>query len=278
MFGIKRIEYYRDLNRVKHKQSIAEKVIELVQPIRSIMPRIGGKKLYHMLKLELKEIKVGREKLFDILRANQMLIQPKRRYHITTNSHHRFKKHSNLIKEIECSRPNEIWVSDITYVGKRDAPCYLALITDAYSKKVVGFDVSISLAVEGSLRALEMALKTVTNNQNEPLIHHSDRGLQYCSNDYQNLLESNNISPSMTEQYDPYENAIAERINGILKQEFDIDILGVDLKTRKELIENSIEIYNEKRPHWSNSLLTPNQMHQQKKQKIKSYKAKKVAI
>lgn len=191
-----------------------------------------------------------------------MLIQPKKAYHITTKSHHSFKKHRNLIKEIECSRPNEIQVSDITYVGKKEDPCYLALITDAYSKKVIGFNVSVSLAVEGSLRPLEMALKTLDNNQNEPLIHHSDRGLQYCANDYQKLLNDNSILPSMTEQYNPYENAVAERINGVLKQKFDIDILGIDLKTRKKLIKNSIEIYNQKRPHSSNYLLIPNQMYQ----------------
>lgn len=120
---------------------------------------------------------------------------------------------------MDIERPEMVWVSDITYVGTRANPSYLALVTDAYSKKIVGYNVSKSLAVEGSLKALEMAIKNREHRQCS-LIHHSDRGLQYCSNDYQKLLNHNNIRPSMTEKYDPYENAIAERINGILKQEF----------------------------------------------------------
>ena len=125
-----------------------------------VMPRLGGRKLYYMLKNELLLLKVGRDKLFRILRANHMLIVPKRRYHITTDSHHRFRKHRNLISTIEIEKPESVWVSDITYVGTRENPSYLALITDAYSKKVVGYDVSKSLSMEGSLRALEMAVTT----------------------------------------------------------------------------------------------------------------------
>jgi len=125
------------------------------------------------------------------------------------------------VSAVEIEKPKSVWVSDITYVGTRTNLLYLALITDAYSKKIVGYDVSDSLSVEGSLRALDMAVKSRLYKA-EPLIHHSDRGLQYCSNDYQKLLRDNGIKPSMTEKYDPYESAIAERINGILKQEFDI--------------------------------------------------------
>lgn len=150
-----------------------------------------------------------------------MLIKPRKRYHITTDSHHRFRKHKNLISTLEIEKPDAVWVSDITYVGNRINPSYLALITDAYSKRIVGYNLSTSLCVKGSLKALEMAMGN-REVRNYPLIHHSDRGLQYCSNDYQKLLKDNDISPSMTEKYDPYENAIAERINGILKQEFDI--------------------------------------------------------
>jgi len=239
------------------------------------MPRIGVKKLYYILKDELRALKVGRDKLFTILSANNMLIIPKKKYHITTNSHHRFKKHKNLIKDTDYTRVNQIWVSDITYTGTRENPSYLALITDVYSKKIVGYDLSNSLAVDGSLRALEMALFNKNNGTKLPLIHHSDRGLQYCSNEYQKLLEDNDIKPSMTEQYDPYENAIAERINGVLKQEFNIHKYNISLETRKKLVKNAIEIYNNKRPHWSNNLLTPNEMHLLKKAKPKSYKKTK---
>jgi transposase InsO family protein len=218
---------------------------------------------------------VGRDKLFRILKANHMLIKRKRSYHITTDSHHRFRKHKNIVSTLEIRRPEQIWVSDITYVGNRSNPSYLALITDAYSKKIVGYNISDSLAVEGSLKALEMALNT-RSYKNEPLIHHSDRGLQYCSNDYQEVLENNNIKTSMTEKYDPYENAIAERINGILKQEFNIakNIENIDLK--RKLITNAIKVYNNFRPHLSNYMLTPIEMHKQNKLNRKQYKSKKL--
>jgi len=238
------------------------------------MPKIGTRKLYYLLEKELKELKVGRDKLFKILKVNQLLIRSKKRYHITTNSHHRFRKHKNQIKEMNFKRPEQVWVSDITYIGNRKNPSYLALITDAYSKKIMGYNVSNSLNVKGSLLALEMALKN-RNYRNEPVIHHSDRGLQYCSNEYQNVLEKNNIQPSMTEQYDPYENAIAERVNGVLKQEFDIDKYDTNLDIKNKLVKNAIEIYNNYRPHLSNYMLTPNQMHKQNTIKRKQYKMKK---
>ena len=250
------------------------KVIELVKQQRLLMPKIGTRKLYYLLKEELKILKVGRDKLFKILKANQLLIKPKKKYHITTDSHHRFRKHKNQIKTVDFVRPEQVWVSDITYIGNRKNPSYLALITDAYSKKIMGYNVSDSLNVKGSLLALEMALKN-RKYRNEPIIHHSDRGLQYCSNEYQKILTKNDILPSMTEQYDPYENAIAERINGILKQEFDIDKYDTSLEIKRKLVHNSIEIYNNYRPHLSNYMLTPNQMHQQKSIKRKSYKNKK---
>jgi len=249
-------------------------VIELVKQQRLLMPKIGRRKLYYLLENELRLLKVGRDKLFKILKANQLLIKPKRKYHITTNSHHRLGKHKNQMKELEFTRPEQIWVSDITYIGNRKKPSYLALITDAYSKKIVGYNVSDSLNVRGSLSALEMALKN-RKYRNEPMIHHSDRGLQYYSNESQKILVKNDILSIMTEQYDPYENAIAERINGILKQEFDIDKHNTTLEIKRKLVHNSIEIYNNYRPHLSNYMLTPNQMHQQKSMKRKSYKKKK---
>lgn len=242
---------------------------------RHLMPKLGGRKLYHILKDKLSALKVGRDKLFRILKANHLLIKPKRSYHITTNSHHRFRKHKNIVCNLEITRPEQVWVSDITYIGSRVNPAYLALVTDAYSKAIVGYNVSDSLEVNGSLEALEMGL----NNRKQkdlPLIHHSDRGLQYCSNDYQKLLNANNIKTSMTEKYDPYENAIAERINGILKQEFDIAKNHKSLDIKKELVRNSIYIYNQLRPHLSNHMLTPMQMHKQNKLKRKQYKSKKL--
>ena len=237
------------------------------------MPRIGTRKLYYLLQDSLKELGVGRDKLFRILKANHMLIKPKRSYHITTNSHHRFRKHKNRIEHLEILQTEQVWVADITYIGHRDNPMYLALITDAYSKKIKGYNVSNSLETAGSLKALKMAIK-YRQYPNQELIHHSDRGLQYCSNEYQKVIHKNNLRCSMTESYDPYQNAVAERINGILKQEFLFNTRNLDLKTMKILVKQSIEIYNQYRPHWSCNMFTPNQMHQQKTIKIKTYKNK----
>ena len=274
LFGYNRQVYYRSKSRVIRNQQIAEAVVVLVNGLRSKMPRLGGKKLYHLLKSELREVGVGRDKLFKILRANQLLIKPKRQYHVTTNSHHRFRKHKNLIEGIEVSRPEQIWVSDITYIGSREQPQYLALVTDSYSKKIVGYDVSDSLSVEGAARALKMAVQSRAY-KNKQLIHHSDRGLQYCSDQYQELLEKHNITCSMTEQYDPYQNAIAERINGILKQEFILGIKVKDLELMKCLVKESIKIYNTARPHLSSQLYTPEYMHGQSEIAIKTYRKKK---
>ena len=145
------------------------------------MPKIGTRKLYFMLEEELKQLRVGRDMLFRILKANHLLIEPKRRYHVTTNSHHRYKKHKNLIENVVPERPEQIWVSDITYVGNRQNPMYLALVTDAYSKQIMGHDLSNSLDVSGSLRALKMAVKKRIY-KNNIVTHHSDRGFQYYSN------------------------------------------------------------------------------------------------
>ena len=273
MLGVSRQVYYRSLKSTKRRKEISSQVIEMVISIRTIMPKIGTRKLYYMLSNELRTIGVGRDMLFRILKANHMLITPKKSYHITTNSHHRFKKHKNLIEEVTPSEPEQIWVSDITYIGNRANPMYLALVTDAYSKKIVGYDVSNSLNTEGSLRAMKMANKSRFYKDNV-LIHHSDRGLQYCSNEYQNLLQKSKIKCSMTETYDPYANAIAERINGILKQEFIGENRNLEINTMKQLIKNSIDIYNDIRPHYSCFMKTPKEMHKQKRIKIKTYKTK----
>ena len=237
------------------------------------MPKLGGKKLYFMLKEQLNALKIGRDRFFDILRANHLLIIPTRSYHITTNSHHRFRKIKNLVLDYIITKPNQVWVADITYIGNRKNPSYLSLITDAYSKKIVGHYVADNLNTESSLMAFKMALK---NNKSgtESLIHHSDRGLQYCSNEYQRILEKHHLKCSMTQNSDPYENAVAERINGILKQEFSIDKYDVETKLTRKIVDESIEIYNELRPHFSNHYLTPNQMHRQNKIKMRTYKTK----
>ena len=273
LFGIDRQVYYRKIKRTAVRQSKAGLVVALIGEIRKAMPRIGTRKLYYLLSGQLCELRIGRDKFFDILRANHLLIQPKRSYHVTTNSHHRFRKHHNLILGIPINRPEQVWVSDITYIGKREKPCYLSLVTDAYSKKIMGYYVADNLRTASSLAALKMAVKG-RKNKALPLIHHSDRGLQYCADEYQHILNKNSIKCSMTNNGDPYENAVAERINGILKQEFMIDTYHQDTATMQIIVKEAIEIYNNQRPHYSNYMLTPEQMHKQDLMKMRTYKTK----
>jgi len=273
LFGIDRQVYYRKIKRKISKQGKAIQVVSMVVEIRKSMPRLGARKLYYLLSDKLKLMKIGRDKFFDILRANHLLIQPKRSYHVTTNSHHRFRKHQNQLLDLEINRPEQVWVSDITYIGKKEKPCYLSIITDAYSKKIMGHYVADNLNTESSLMALKVAVKQ-RRNKNLPLIHHSDRGLQYCANDYQNVLNKNEILCSMTQNSDPYENAVAERINGILKQEFIIDKYKQNLDIMKSVVKQAINTYNNQRPHYSNYMLTPNQMHMQNQIKMRTYKTK----
>jgi putative transposase len=274
LFGINRQVYYRKIRRRACKQNKAGQAVAMIMEVRKSMPRIGVRKLYYLLQDKLRHLKIGRDKFFDILRANHLLIQPKRSYHVTTNSHHRFRKHKNLIIDTVISRPEQVWVSDITYIGKRENPCYLSLITDAYSKKIMGYYVANNLNTESSLLALQMAVKNRTD-KDLSLIHHSDRGLQYCSDDYQSTLNKNGIKCSMTNNGDPYENAVAERVNGILKQEFMIDTYHQDTAIMKIIVKEAIEIYNNQRPHYSNYMLTPELMHAQSKIQMRTYKTKK---
>jgi len=220
LFGFSRQAYYKNkTSRIKRNTELL-KVRDVVMRYRCTMPRIGTRKLYFLIKDELNalNIKIGRDVLFDFLRAEHLLIKPKRSYVKTTNSKHWMKKHPNLIKDLQVNKPEQLWVSDITYIKTDSGHEYLSLITDAYSKKIMGYELLSNLSAEGPLRALEMALKN--RKYAHDLIHHSDRGLQYCSDDYTTKLNKNNIKISMTENGDPYENAIAERVNGILKYEF----------------------------------------------------------
>jgi transposase InsO family protein len=256
---------------MQKKLETAEHVVSLVQEVHLQMPRIGTRKLYYLLEDQLREVGVGRDKLFTILKANQLLIKPVRSYRKTTDSHHRFHKHKNLIAQLVPSRPEQVWASDITYLGSHGNYQYLALVTDAYSKKIVGYDVSSSLSAEGAIRALKMGLKQRAYLKQE-LIHHSDRGFQYCCDEYQSVLNKRDVRCSMTESYDPYANAVAERVNGILKQEFLLDMYSTRLPVMKEMVRNSIQIYNQLRPHHSCYMKTPEQMHKQSQVKIKTYK------
>jgi len=273
LFGVDRQVYYRKIRRKTSKQNKAKEVVLMVDDIRKTMPRIGTRKLYHILSYKLQLMKIGRDKFFDILRANHLLIQPKRCYHVTTNSHHHFRKHQNRILDLEINRPEQVWVSDITYIGKRDNPCYLSLITDAYSKRIMGYYVADNMNAESSIMALKMALKQ-RKYKSLSLIHHSDRGIQYCANEYQKELNKSKVLCSMTQNSDPYENAVAERVNGILKQEFMIDKYNQKAEIMKRVVKEAVTIYNELRPHYSNHMLTPDQMHVQNQIKMRTYKTK----
>ena len=225
------------------------------------MPRLGTRKLYYLLKEDFVQlgVKVGRDALFDYLRAEHLLIRPKRNYTKTTDSKHWLKKYPNLLKDRKAVRPEEIFVSDITYIKSRERTHYLSLITDAYSRKIMGYHLSDDMSAEHVVKALKVAVKN--SKSTHQLIHHSDRGLQYCSSVYQSELKNNQIMPSMTDGYDCYQNALAERINGILKNEFLINKCN-DGKELEVLIEESIDTYNNRRPHLSLNFKTPNFIHE----------------
>ena len=256
-----RQSYYKALGCKLNTEQNHEKLMELVRPIRQRMPRVGGKKLHHMIREDLLEnrLKMGRDRFFKWLGHHNLLIRPKRSYARTTNSNHRFWVYKNLTEEIDLVRPNQLWVSDITYLRTLGGFCYLALITDAYSRKIVGYDVSDSLELEGCRRALKKATQTASNLHD--LVHHSDRGIQYCSYSYIDMLKSKGIKISMAAKGDCYENALAERVNGILKDEFNLDTTFRNKEQAMSAVHQSIYIYNQHRPHWGIQLDTPNKRH-----------------
>ena len=228
---------------------------------RRDMPRVGTRKIHYLIRpaLESHQIKLGRDALFDFLRSEHLLINPKKSYTKTTWSKHWLRKYPNLYKDIRATRSEQVWVSDITYIGTRGGNTYLSLVTDAYSRKIVGHYLSPDLRTEGVSKALEMAIKNRKTKLS--LIHHSDRGLQYCSEEYQRLLSSQAIQPSMTDGYDCYQNALAERINGILKDEFLLTTCE-DRNQLEKVINQSIDIYNSKRPHLNLKYKTPTFIHE----------------
>jgi transposase InsO family protein len=212
------------------------------------------------LTLQNKGFKLGRDRLFDILRDNHMLVKRRKRYPRTTYSKHWLHQYTNLIKGIQLTGPNQVFVSDITYLRIKGGFCYLSLVTDAWSHKIVGWDLSSSLCVKGAIRALRMALKDVKHP--EGLIHHSDRGIQYCCQEYASILKKHHVLISMTEENHCYENAIAERVNGILKDEFLLNETLPSFNVAKELTRESIYIYNNERLHMSLNYEIPADVHQ----------------
>lgn len=243
-----------------------------------MLPKEGIGKIFERYTQEMQgtmEIyKVGRTAFYDTCREAGLFLIPKKRRYITTDSNHRFYKYPNQIKELTITRPEQVWASDITYISTAEGPAYLFLITDHYSKRIMGWQLGRNMTTDIGIKALEMALKSRAY-PNQPLIHHSDRGSQYCSHEYTGKLKENQITISMTEKGDPYENAIAERINGTIKNEFGINELNISFKETQAQIKQAVDLYNDYRKHNSNEGLTPNQMHSQQDKPIKQYGKKK---
>jgi transposase InsO family protein len=256
-----RAAYYKQMS-VKARESIQASILrELVLEQRQEMPRLGGRKLYHQIRSSIQDhqLKIGRDRLFEWLRENDLLVRPKRRYAKTTNSSHRFRVHENLLIKEKVERPDQAWVCDITYLRLTNGFCYLALITDVYSRKIIGHHVNDILELKGCMKAFEMACSE--RKQLQGTIHHSDRGIQYCSNTYVNLLRHKEILISMAEAGNCYENAIAERVNGILKNEFNLDAVFKSIDQAKQASDQAIRTYNEKRPHMSIGMKKPIELY-----------------
>jgi transposase InsO family protein len=271
LFGLSKQAYYKQIKQKQQKVTLRSQAHASVLRLRRSMPRLGTRKLHYLLKQN--NISVGRDYLFQLLREEGLLVLKRKKYTITTNSKHWLRKYPNLIKEISLVRPEQLWVADITYMDTKNGNLYLHLITDAYSKQIMGYELCNNMEAASTLKALQMAIEN-RQYKNSSLIHHSDRGLQYCSKLYTSCLIQNGITISMTENGDPYENAIAERVNGILKDEFGLsdrmkDIFDAELQT-----DQSIITYNNHRPHLSCSMLTPAQMHNQQAIKLKTYNKK----
>jgi len=264
--------YYKSIQASGRKRKEKEVIISLVQQQRVMMTRIGTRKLHYLIKPSLDKIGIrcGRDRLNAILKFEGMLVKKKRNYMRTTNSYHRFYKYPNLIKDIEINRAEQVRASDITYIRTGEGFMYLSLITDLYSKQVVGYELSDNLKTINCINALKEAIKG-RKYPERSLIHHSDRGFQYCSPDYTETLESNHIDISMTTKHDPYENAVAERINGTLKNEFDLEDRLPDQKHAEREVNKTIWVYNNLRPHDSCNKLTPIQAHAKENYKLKKW-------
>lgn len=265
-YGYSRQAYYK---RNKHEKELAKvetEVLEIVYEIRQKQPLCGGRKLKKML-MKRFNLEIGRDKLFEILRRRGLLVKKKKNYVRTTNSFHHFHKYKNLIKDININKvkPGEIIVTDITYILTTEGYKYLSLVTDIGSRKIIGYYYSDNLAAEGPVKALKMALKELKKLgiKFKKIIHHSDRGIQYCCKEYVKILKKNKIKISMTEENHCYENAIAERVNGILKGEF---LLGeiLNSKLAAKMIKEAIEIYNTERLHMSLNYETPLEVFKRK--------------
>lgn len=274
LFGKSRQAWYEQVNRSNEQHLSDTIVLKLVKEIREDLPRAGVPKLHFMLKEKLSQhgIKMGRDALYQLLGEHGYLIRYRRRKPYTTDSNHPYRKYPNLIRQLMLTHPGQLWVSDITYIRLTQGFCYLSIITDAYSRKIVGYKLHPSLHSDGAIDALLMA--ATQSKRGRALIHHSDRGIQYCCGAYVELLSYYEIQISMTEKGDPYENAIAERVNGILKEEFLLNKTFSSFTETEQALHSAVEKYNHIRPHSSCDYLTPVQAHEQNGFLRKRWKSK----
>ena len=260
MLGISRQAYYQQHARAIRREQHSQTVVDFVVRERLQQPRIGTRKLQYLMRQS--DLSIGRDRLFELLRQYRLLVPCKRAYHKTTHSHHRFHKHPNLLRagihQITPRRPDEVWVADITYLPVQEGEAYLSLVTDAYSRKIVGYHVHDNLKTESVIKAFSSALKH--RRCEGALIHHSDRGIQYCSAQYQALHDKHGVRCSMTDGYDCYQNALAERVNGILKNEYLISKPG-NITEARQMVMESVNTYNRRRPHLSLKYKTPDEIH-----------------
>jgi putative transposase len=264
LFGKTRHAHYDHLWRSR-KDSLKEEIIlQLVYEIRKSLPRLGTRKMLFLLQPQLisHHIEAGRDYLFDLFDAHKLLIRQRRRKVFTTDSRHWMHKYADLAKGMDITHAEQLWVSDMTYIRVQNQWGYLSLITDAFSRKIMGYCLRADMLALGPIAALQMALDT-RSYSGQALIHHSDRGSQYCCKDYVDLLDSESIAISMTQSGDPYENALAERMNGIIKGEFNLYSTSVSFEQTYGKIHSSIKAYNELRPHGSCDYLTPCRAHEQ---------------
>jgi len=260
--GMSRQNYYAHRKRRAKLLIDEELILSLVRRERREQPRLGTRKVLTLIKNELEENNacLGRDRFFDLLRPNDLLIERKKSFiPKTTNSRHSLPVFRNLIKETEATAPNQIWVSDLTYIRTEEGFIYGALITDAYSRKIVGAYAGYTLEAEGCINALNGAIKELPENRFP--IHHSDRGCQYCCHSYVDILQKRNLSVSMTEENHCYENAMAERVNGILKQEYGLDYTFPTKEQAVTAFYEAVNLYNNRRPHMSLNYMIPAIVH-----------------
>lgn len=259
-YGISRQAHYQQKRRHSQQQAQAEQVLALVRQIRHKHKRMGGRKLYHQLQPELAKrgIQLGRDRFFELLRAHDLLLRPKKRAYRTTWAGH--WRCENLLAETLITRPNQAWVCDLTYIATETGFVYLALVTDLYSRRIMGYDLSRSLSLEGASRAMQMAIDQASQPL-QGLIHHSDHGVQYTSGPYRALLARHHIRSSMGEVGNCYDNAVAERLNGILKLEYGLDETFVDLAQAHRAVAQAVWLYNHQRPHLALAYQIPYQVY-----------------